>query len=116
MAFATLSAATYGCTATMYTRWQAGTLKANLTAFCAACSNLFADDNPNDRTVGNWLTILQALTAQLVGNNTDPENIVDQCIQAAYRMFNQTDNRSVTNQISAAQAAAVLAAANANLS
>lgn len=119
MAFANLTAATYGCTATMYARWVAGTLQADLTAFAVAVAPVFADDNPNDRTVGDWLILVQAIASKMtpalfVGAD---QAIVDASIQIAYRMFAQTNARSgVNGQISAGQAAAVLAAANAHLS
>jgi len=116
MAFANLTAATYGCAATMYARWLAGTLKADLTAFSASVSPLFSDDNPNDRTVGNWLVIVQAITSQMTAGITADQSVIDSAVQTLYRFFNQTDSRRATGQISLAQANAVLAAANANLS
>lgn len=116
MAFANLTAATYGCAATMYARWIAGTLKADLTAFAASVAPLFSDDNPNDRTVGNWLVIVQAIASQMTAGITADQSVIDASVQACFRLFNQASARQASGQISLAQANAVLAAANANLS
>jgi len=115
MAFATLLDASVGCLNTTFTRWNAGTLKTNLTAFNATCSALFADDNPNDRTVGNWLIPLQSLTTQLSSVFNESDYVTFTAINAIlYRLFSQASARTPL-QISVTQANAVLAAANANL-
>lgn len=113
MAFGSLTAATYGCLPTMYTRWQAGTLQADLTAFAADLVALFPDDNPNYRTVGNWFILIQALNSQLTAS---AQSVFDALSQALYRMFAQTNDRNASGQITNVQAAAVLTAANAHLS
>jgi len=116
MAFTDLTHATYLCYGTMFTRWQAGTLKADLTAFCADTSSLFPDDNPNARTVGDWFVLIQAITNQLSAAYVTTEiDVFTASASTMYRMFQQTDARQSTGQISAGQAAAVLASANLHL-
>jgi hypothetical protein len=120
MAFATLIAAANGCLATMFTRYTAGTIKADLQAFATQITGTFSDDNPNDRTVGNWLVSIQAIASAFSGVFAIADDYTFQrSVEAVYRMCWQANDRSLgtpgANQISATQATAVLTAVNAHL-
>jgi hypothetical protein len=116
MAFASLLDASIQCSTTMFTRWNAGTLKANLTTFTTATSGLFSDGNPKERTVGDWYILIQSLTSQLqAAFSASDLTLFNQISAVMYRYFAQCDARVTGGQISNAQGAAVLAAANVSL-
>lgn len=119
MAFGTLIAAANGVQATMYTRYIAGTLAANLQAFNTAISGQLSDAVPDQRTVGNWLVLLQSYTSLFAAStplSNDGERLFSQLAQLVYRVCWQANDRQAGGQITAPTAAAILAAVNANLS
>lgn len=125
MIFTSLSSAASGCMSTMNTRYIAGTLKADLIAFCNAVTvapnNLFPDDNPALRPVGDWFILIQAIANQF--SVTAPPNQSDvtraqDAIVLVYRLCWQCEdfhNAASPPQISNAMYAAVLASFNAHL-
>jgi hypothetical protein len=103
----TLQAAANDAYDFMFVWWQAGQLKARMTGFAAQMSPSFADDVPNDRTVGDWLIPIAAL-ANTMGAAVQPLTQFNASVQYIYRICWQADAMRTANLISAAQATAVL--------
>jgi hypothetical protein len=125
MAAGSLEDAANVCVSTMNTRYIAGTLKANMIAFCNALTvapnNLFPDDNPALRPIGDWFILLQMLASQMSNiappNQSDVTRVQD-AIMVVYRLCWQCEdfhNAAQPPQITNTQYNAVLAAFNANL-
>jgi hypothetical protein len=95
----------------MTLQWIANTLDTSVPAFSAAVSPLFEDAKPNDRPVGNWLVLIDALASELPA--TDVPNVqFNQIVEYVGRMclagFVALNEGTITN----AQAVALLAAWN----
>ncbi len=121
MAYANLIQAAQGCQTAIMTRWAAGTVKANLTAFLAAIAPSFDDTVQGDRTVGNWIVLLQAATVSISTQQPFPlaydardEQLIISIVGLVYRLCWQALQRQ-GNGISVTQGTAVLTAMNANL-
>jgi hypothetical protein len=98
----------------LYLKYAANTLDSATAGFAAAANPIFPDEIANNRPVGNWLILIDALVATLptglVGQkefNQLVEYVARMCI-AGYTINTQTPPL-ITN----AQAAALLAAWNA---
>lgn len=117
MAVTTLAGAANICLSSMFTRWNAGTINSDINFFIGAMNPIVPDANANLRTVGNWLTLLQPLLPfenQVTADTVDYDRF-NQCVLTVFRLCWQANDRNITGQISNAQAAAILAAFNANL-
>jgi hypothetical protein len=98
----------------MYIKYAANTLKSATASFAAAANPIFPDEIANNRPVGNWLILIDALVVSmptgLVGQkdfNQIVEYVARMCI-AGYTINTQTPPM-ITNS----QATALLAAWNA---
>lgn len=96
-------------------RWTAGTLRASFTAFIQAASSIFSDNIPNDRPVGNWLVPMYGLLSQVPAANPEQQRFLDSCAQYLYRICYAGHVMDDANLITNAQAAALLAAWNAQI-
>lgn len=90
----------------------AGTLRARLLAFCAAIKPQFQDAVPGNRPTLNWIAVLWAYATNMsaTANNWPALRPAPEIL---YRLCFMTNQADVQNMITGAQAAAVLAAYNA---
>lgn len=90
--------------------WQANSLKSRLTNFALAINSSgdFPDDDPNSRTIGDWLIPIQALADTIVGKGTLDQ--FNTAVQYVYRICWAADVMSQTTPpvITPAAAAVVL--------
>jgi hypothetical protein len=91
----------------MFVWWQSTQLKARLTGFGVQAALIFSDDNPNDRTVGDWFVPIQAL-ATIMGAAVQPLTQFNAAVQYVYRICWQGDAMQTAGLITPAQAAALL--------
>lgn len=98
-------------------RWTANTLRANFQAYIVACAAVVTDATANDRTVGNWLVPMTALSGQMTASIANPleQELFNTCVDYLYRFNMAAAYAQVQNRISGAQAAALLAAFNAQI-
>lgn len=118
MPAANLETAAEQCSSTMYTRYIAGTLKTNLTAFNAAISPTFPDDDPKKRTIGDWLILLQDLANTLTNASPPILTSYQDFTNAVFMVFRvcwQVVQLMDKGLIPAPDGVVVLAAFNANL-
>lgn len=94
--------------------WYALTLKAKFAAFITDVSPLLEDSKPNDRTVGNWLIPMQALsTAMSSSLAAVTEAQFNGVVEYLYRFCYAAAFAQAQLRITNAQAVALLAAWNA---
>lgn len=96
------------------TLWYASTLKAKFGLFIDAVQVTFKDDIPNDRPVGNWLILMKSLHSQM-GAGILPEVQFNDAVEQLYRICLAGASQLAAGLISGAQAAALLAAWNAQI-
>lgn len=97
-----------------FTLWTANTLKTKLTAFAAACAPVFIEDRPGDQPCGNWLVLIAALAKDMIAVDV-PFTDLNAAAQYVFRFCWLTTSLNTLTIVSNAQAAAVLAAYNAQL-
>jgi hypothetical protein len=119
MAEANLQDAASNAYAHLGNTWKNGDLKTKLTAFYVAINGTFEEQTPNDHPIGNWIALIAGVAGECPSAFTD---IADQyaqfpylnaAAQYVYRLCWLADYLEDQLFISSAQAAAVLAAYNA---
>ena len=113
---ATLEDAANTSYARISVKWIANTVRANTNAFIIACALQLDDNDPNARTVGNWLVPLNALATQMNAdsNNPMPQALFNTLVEYVYRMMMAAAYAESQSRISSAIATALLAAWNTN--
>lgn len=96
----------------MTLQWVADTLDTTVPAFSTAVNGTFEDAVPNDRPIGNWLILIDALADQLPATDV-PETMFNQIVEYVGRMCLAGFVALNSGLISVAQANALLAAWNA---
>lgn len=98
-------------------RWTANTLGASFQAYITACSAIVTDATPNDRSVGNWMPILAAISTLITAEAGNPASqaLFNKCVEYTYRFNMAAFYANVQSRISASQATALLAAYNTHL-
>ncbi len=96
----------------MTLQWIADTLDTTVPAFSASITGTFEDAIPNDRPVGNWLILIDALASELPAIDV-PEVQFNQIVEYVGRMCLAGFVAFNEGLISAGQANALLAAWNA---
>lgn len=95
--------------------WVVGTLKTKLAAFASsALYDLFPEQQPNNHPVTNWLVQISALAATMNGAAFADAGALRDAVNFVYRLCFMTAQLQTQTLITAPQAAAVLAAYNAN--
>lgn len=96
--------------------WTANTIRTKVAAFIVAAAIPFSDTTPNDRPVLNWLVPLTALSTQMTANADTPlpQAMFNAAVDYIYRMCFAGAFAQSAGRITNAQAAALLAAWNAN--
>lgn len=96
--------------------WTAGTLETTVALYSADLAPLFEDQVPNDRPVGNWLVLIDALLSQmprpLPPTLKTPEDQFNQLVEYIGRMCDGAFWARFNNLITATQATAMLTAWN----
>ena len=92
-------------------QWIANTLKANVQSFSNAVSPLFEDAVVNDRPIGNWLVLIDALVSQIPAVDV-PETQFNQLVEYVGRMCLACFVAFNSGLVSATQNNAMLAAWN----
>ena len=94
--------------------WVNGTLATKLTAFASpALYALFPEQAENNHPVTNWLVQISALAATMNGAALADAGALRQAVQYVFRLCFMTSQLQIQTLITAPQAAAVLAAYNA---
>jgi hypothetical protein len=98
----------------MYLKWAANTLDTATAGFSAVANPIFPDEIANNRPVGNWLILINALVSTLPTGLVGQKQF-NQLVEYVARMCiaGFTINGQTPPMISNAQAAALLAAWNA---
>lgn len=98
-------------------RWTANTIQASFQAYIVACSSVVNDATEKVRTVGNWLVPMTALSTELTAEAANPASqaLFNKCVDYVYRFNMAAFYANVLGNITAAQAAALLAAYNAQI-
>lgn len=95
------------------TLWLAGTLKAQLIAFCRALLPIFDQQDVDGHPVSNWLVLILASATQLPASNVPYDGLITAADQV-YRICWITQQLgNVQTLITSAQATAVLTQYNA---
>lgn len=117
MPAANLTAAADQAYARLSLRWTANTIRASVQTYIIACSAVLTDDTANDRSVGNWIVPLAALSTQMTANTTNPlpQELFNTCVDYIYRLNMAAAFAQTQSRISGAQATALLAAYNASI-
>lgn len=112
----TLTEAAQQAYGNLYALWSLGTLAARLELFVDDLLATFPDGNPGGRPVADWLTLIDALQADMTAGGAtsafvDPASMR---ISASYvyKLCYMTNELQTDAAITGAQAAAVLAAYN----
>lgn len=91
--------------------WTANTLDTVVPAFASDVDDDFDDNVPNDRPIGNWLVLIDALASQLPATDV-PEDQFNQIVEYVGRMCLAGASALAEGRITAGQGAALLAAWN----
>jgi hypothetical protein len=98
----------------LHTLWLANTLKVKLTAFCNGLLTQFDQQELASHPVSNWLVLINALASQMPSSSVSYSDL-STAADFVYRICWMTQQLGVTQSlISSSQAAAVLAAYNAD--
>src|SRR5215470_7553204 len=113
-AAASLTEAAISAADNLLTLYTGNTLKAKTAAFCATALAIFPDQTQSSRPVADWLTLLSALSDQMPVASV-PYSSLNSAIDYVYRLcFLATAlNTQTPQQVTNAQATALLAAYNA---
>lgn len=93
--------------------WVAGTLKAKLAAFASGLYATFPEQTPGNHPVVNWLVQISALSETLTGVAFESGDVMRAAAGLVFRICFMTSQLQTQTMITAPQAAAVLAAYNA---
>lgn len=95
--------------------WTALTLKTKYAAYLATASPILSDGSPNDRTVGNWLVLIAALSTEMSSTTSVvSEAQFDTAVEYLYRICLAGAQADAQGRITTAQRIALLAAWNTN--